>query len=272
MNTYKARGIVLNTVKYGDTSMIVQMLTDHFGRQSYIVQGVRSQRGHGSKLAHFQPMFALEFEGLVSPKSELHRMRDTRNGILLRSIPYDVRKSTIALFMAEVLYRLIGESEANPHLFNFVWGSVEALDALEEGVSNFHLWFLANISRFLGFSPGNEYTPNAWFDMREGLFTEVMPLHDAVIAPGGVVHAAGVALVLHAQLALGVAGLRSILGGSDGLGVLLGFGQIDGDVQFAVLGCILPAHILCNAVAADIVGITAEFIIPVRSLYRIFRI
>lgn len=183
MNTYKARGIVLNTVKYGDTSMIVQMLTDHFGRQSYIVQGVRSQRGHGSKLAHFQPMFALEFEGLVSPKSELHRMRDTRNGILLRSIPYDVRKSTIALFMAEVLYRLIGESEANPHLFDFVWGSVEALDALEEGVSNFHLWFLANISRFLGFSPGNEYTPNAWFDMREGLFTEVMPLHDAVIAP-----------------------------------------------------------------------------------------
>ena len=175
MNTYKARGIVLNTVKYGDTSMIVQMLTDHFGRQSYIVQGVRSQRGHGSKLAHFQPMFALEFEGLVSPKSELHRMRDTRNGILLRSMPYDVRKSTIALFMAEVLYRLIGESEANPHLFDFVWGSVEALDALEEGVSNFHLWFLANISRFLGFSPGNEYTPNAWFDMREGLFTEVMP-------------------------------------------------------------------------------------------------
>lgn len=183
MNTYKARGIVLNTVKYGDTSMIVQMLTDHFGRQSYIVQGVRSQRGHGSKLAHFQPMFALEFEGLVSSKSELHRMRDTRNGILLRSMPYDVRKSTIALFMAEVLYRLIGESEANPHLFDFVWGSVEALDALEEGVSNFHLWFLANISRFLGFSPGNEYTPNAWFDMREGLFTEVMPLHDAVIAP-----------------------------------------------------------------------------------------
>lgn len=183
MHSYKARGIVLNTVKYGDTSMVVQMLTDRYGRQSYIVQGVRSQRGRGSKMAHFQPMFALEFEGLISPKSELHRMRDTQNGILLRSMPFDVRKSTIALFMAEVLYRLIGESESNEHLFDFVWGSIEALDALEDGVANFHLWFLANISRFLGFSPGNDYSPDGWFDMREGEFTPIMPLHDAVFTP-----------------------------------------------------------------------------------------
>ncbi|MBQ7855594.1 MAG: DNA repair protein RecO [Alistipes sp.] len=183
MKSYKARGIVLNTIKYGDTSMVAQLLTDRYGRQSYMIQGVRSSRGKGSKMAHFQPMFALDFEGLTSSKSELHRMREIHNGILLRSTPYDVRKSTIALFMAEVLYRLIGESEENPELFEFVWGSVEALDMLEEGVANFHLWFLANISRFLGFSPGNEYQAGCWFDMREGLFTQIMPLHDEVCPP-----------------------------------------------------------------------------------------
>ena len=65
MKGYKARGVVLSTVKYGDSGMVVQMLTDKYGRQSYMVQGVRSSRGRGSKMALFQPLFALSFEGLV---------------------------------------------------------------------------------------------------------------------------------------------------------------------------------------------------------------
>ena len=178
MRSYKARGIVLNCVKYGDKSLIVQMLTDTLGRQSYIVQGVGSAKGRGSKMALFQPLFALQFEGIISEKSELHRLKDTQSGIVLQTPPYDIRKSTIALFMAEVLYRLIGESEANNILFDFVWGSIAALDTIDEGVANFHLWFLANISRFLGFAPGIEYIANSYFDMREGQYTPIRPSHD----------------------------------------------------------------------------------------------
>lgn len=74
-----------------------------------------------------------------------------------------------------MLYRLVKESEANAMLFDFVWGSVEALDAASEGVANFHLWFLSNLCRFLGFSPGNEYMPAAWFDIAEGLYTVTAP-------------------------------------------------------------------------------------------------
>mgnify|MGYP002604061073 CR=1 FL=1 len=107
MKSYKARGIVLHTLKYGDSGMVVYLLTDSGGRQSYMVQGVRSARGHGSKLALFQPMFAVEFEGLESSRMQMHRFREVRSGIVLQSLPFDVRKSTIALFMAEVLYRLV---------------------------------------------------------------------------------------------------------------------------------------------------------------------
>lgn len=181
MKSYKARGIVLNTVKYGDLSMVVQLLTDVGGRRSFMVQGIRSSRGHGSKAALFQPMFAVEFEGMESSRMELHRFREVRSGIVLQTLPFDVRKSTVALFMAEVLYRLVKESEPNEPLFSFVWGSVEALDSLDEGVANFHLWFLANLSRFLGFSPGNGYRDGALFDMREGHFTNVRPLHGQVM-------------------------------------------------------------------------------------------
>ena len=181
MKSYKARGVVLSTVKYGDSGMVVQMLTDRYGRQSYMVQGVRSSRGRGSKMALFQPLFILEFEGLESSHSDLHKMREVQNGVVFKSVPYDIRKSTMALFMAEVLYRLVGESEANEPLFDFVYNSVMALDEIDEGVANFHLWFLANLSRYLGYFPGNEHQKGCWFDMREGLYTRTMPLHDHVM-------------------------------------------------------------------------------------------
>ena len=182
MKSYKARGIVLSTVKYGDSGMVVQMLTDRYGRQSYMVQGVRSSRGRGSKMALFQPLFVLEFEGLESSHSDLHKMREVQNEVVFKSVPYDIRKSTMALFMAEVLYRLVGESEANEPLFDFVYHSIRALDEIDEGVANFHLWFLANLSRYLGYFPGNEHLKGSLFDMREGLYTRTLPLHDHVMS------------------------------------------------------------------------------------------
>ena len=170
MKRYTARGVVLGTIKYGDKGVVVQMLTSSHGRQSYMVQGLGSRRGH-SKLALFQPLFALEFEGLESPRMQMHRLGEVHNGIVLQSTPFDIKKSTIALFMAEVLHRLVKESEANELLFDFVWGSIEALDAATEGVANFHLWFLSHLCRLLGFSPGNEYMTDAWFNIAEGLYT-----------------------------------------------------------------------------------------------------
>ena len=184
MKTYKGRGIVLHTLKYGDSSMIVYLLTDVGGRRSYMVQGVRSRTGRGSKQALFQPVFPVEFEGLEPSQSQqMHRFKEVRAGFLLQGIPFDVRKSTMALFMAEVIYRLIRESERNEPLFEFVWNSVAALDQMQEGVANFHLWFLTQLSRLVGFFPGNDHTEGCWFDIKEGLYTAIAPLHPLSIAP-----------------------------------------------------------------------------------------
>ena len=158
MDSYKAHGIVLHTIKYGDTSVVAYILTDTYGRRNYLVQGVKSGKGKGNKAALLQPMFLLEFEGIPSHRSQMDRMKDVRLSHPLQHIPFDVRKSTISLFMAEVLYRLIKEVEPNSPLFGFVRASVMALDQMEEGISNFHLWFLVQLSAFLGFYPGNEYT------------------------------------------------------------------------------------------------------------------
>ena len=125
LKSYKARGIVLGTLKYGEKGVIVHMLTDVCGRQSYMVQGIRPT-AKGSKMALFQPMFAVEFEGLSSTKMSLHRLKDVVPGMVLQTTPFDVRKSTMALFMAEVLYRLIRDNEDNSDLFDFVWADKAA--------------------------------------------------------------------------------------------------------------------------------------------------
>lgn len=177
MKSYKARGVVLHTVRYGENSMVLFMLTDAVGRQSYMVQGIKGGKTRGNKAALLQPMFVLEYEGYESSKMQMHRMRDVRASMPLTSLPFDVRKSTIALFMAEVIYRLVKEAEPNGPLFGFVCDSVAALDAMQEGIANFHLWFLVMLSSYLGFYPGNEYITRSWFDIKEGVFTPVMPSH-----------------------------------------------------------------------------------------------
>ncbi len=176
MKQYKARGIVLNTLKYGESSMVAHILTDVAGRRGYMVQGLGKGRGSSrGKGALFQPMFLVEFVGLESSKTQLDRMKDVALAEPLQTIPFDVRKSTIALFMAEVLYKLIREVEPNSPLFEFVYDSVVALDRMEEGVYNFHLWFMVGLSRYLGFFPSGEYEDGAVFDVEAGSFTRLTP-------------------------------------------------------------------------------------------------
>jgi DNA repair protein RecO (recombination protein O) len=140
-------------------------------------------KGKGNKGALLQPMFPVEFEGLETPKAEMHRLRDLRAAMTLRTVAFDARKSVIALFMAETLYRLVRETEPNAPLFDFLWEGVRALEAMERGTANFHLWFLVRLSAFLGFYPGNEYVDGGWFDIVEGLFVRRAPSHRLALAP-----------------------------------------------------------------------------------------
>ena len=176
MKQYKARGIILSTLKYGESSMIAHILTDVAGRRGYMVQGLgKGKSGSRGKGALFQPMFLVEFVGLESNKMDLDRMKEVSLAEPLHSIPFDVRKSTIALFMSEVLYKLVREVEPNSPLFDFVYASVVALDGMQEGVFNFHLWFMVALSRHLGFYPSGDYEEGMFFDIEAGCFSHLTP-------------------------------------------------------------------------------------------------
>ena len=178
MPKHKLTAIVLHTKKYRESSLLAYVYTNLFGRQTYVVNGVRSEKNK-TGMAFFQPLTLLDAVAYHNPKSELQRLSEY--GLLqpLHSIPFAVNKNALALFIGETLYKTIREHEPNAALFRFLVRAVLDLDGLTQGVSNFHLYFLVHLSRYLGYAPGNDYFPEtSYFDVQAGKFTPSRPAHD----------------------------------------------------------------------------------------------
>lgn len=166
----KTRGIVFRTVKYGETSVIADIYTEEKGLQQYYLNGVRSEKAR-LKAGLLQVMSLLNLEAYSREDKQLHRIREARSAYVYQTIPFDVRKGAIALFMAEVARKTIREVEPNPALFGFLVDVLTTLDHAEAHFSNTHLYFLVHLSAFLGFFPGGDYSDETpCFDLREGLF------------------------------------------------------------------------------------------------------
>lgn len=171
----KTRGIVLHHFKYTDNSVIASIYTDQFGRQSYLVNGIRNKSSK-VRISMLQPLSLLEMDVYHNPKRELQHIKEARLEADLHNIQSDIVKSSIALFLAEVLYKTLHEHEADHDLFGFLWHSIKMLEIETEGLANFHLMFLIRYSKHLGFFPGNNYSAGSpFFDMRNGLFSPAIP-------------------------------------------------------------------------------------------------
>lgn len=174
---HKTKGIVLHHIKYSETSVIVTIYTEKFGRQAYIINGVRSKKAK-IKANILQPLFLLDMEVYNKPKNDLQRVKELNNDFIFSSLPYDIRKSTLAIFIAEILYKTIQEQEANQELFNYLYNSIKLLEYKEEGIANFPLYFLLHLTKYLGFFPNNNYSEkNEYFDIKQGQFVQLKPLH-----------------------------------------------------------------------------------------------
>ncbi len=154
---YKTRGIVLNFIRYGETSIVTRIYTEAFGMQSYIVNGARGgQKKSKNKISFFQPLTLLDL--VVYHKNKmggLHRISEIKCTEPYKTLPYDIAKSTIALFMAEVLSKTLKEEENNQQLFDFLQTSLLMFDQLEQHYYNFHLQFMLKLCRYLGFEPAS---------------------------------------------------------------------------------------------------------------------
>lgn len=177
-------GIVLHTLKYNDTSIIVEMYTELSGRASFLVSIPRSRKA-AVKSVLFQPLSLIEFEADYRPNATLYRIKEAKSFHPFSSIPYEPTKSAIALFLAEFLYRAIREEAENRPLFAYLYHSVVWLDECRVGYANFHLVFLMRLSRFLGLYPNLEnYHSGDYFDLLNACFIGTRPqVHSSYILP-----------------------------------------------------------------------------------------
>jgi DNA repair protein RecO len=167
---HKTKGIVLNHLKYGDTSLVTTIYTEVLGRKSFMVQGVFKKK---SKFPppFFQPLTLLELEVDINSKRELQRIKEIRLAEPFHSLPFDAVKSAVSLFISEILYKTLKEEEPNPSLFDYLYHSIQLLDLKDAGIANFHMVFLLNLTKYLGFYPLNNYSETeSIFDPLNGKF------------------------------------------------------------------------------------------------------
>lgn len=173
----KTRGIIFKALKYSETSLIMDIYTEEKGLQKYIVSGVRS-KGAKMKMGILQPTTLVEMVAYSRDTKNMHRIKEIKAAHIYQSLPFDVLKGTIGLFMVELAQKTIKEQEANPDLFEFLYGQFVALDQAATLPSNFHLSFMLILTEYLGFSPNGSWSRNTpYFDMKSGNFVELEPLH-----------------------------------------------------------------------------------------------
>jgi DNA repair protein RecO (recombination protein O) len=146
---HKTKGIVLHFIKYSETSIIVKIYTELFGIQSYIVNGVRS-KNNKNKIALYQPLTLLDMVVYYKTTTSLNRISEIRCSQPYQSIPFEMNKSCVALFLSEVLLKVLKEETPNQELFDFLFHSFVALDTIENPL-NFHIQFLIRLIHFIGF-------------------------------------------------------------------------------------------------------------------------
>ncbi|MEO8820338.1 MAG: DNA repair protein RecO [Ginsengibacter sp.] len=170
---YSTKGIVLRTIKYGETSVIASVFTELFGIQSYLVNGVRTG-GKSGKAHFFQPSSILEMEVYHNELKNLQRIKDLKWNVLYKNILSDVTKNSVALFMVELLQKSLKQPETNENLFQFCEDAFLQLDMADNEITaNFPIYFSMQIAQITGFSIQNNYSEiRNIFNLQEGNFSD----------------------------------------------------------------------------------------------------
>jgi DNA repair protein RecO (recombination protein O) len=175
---YKTRGIVLKNIKYAENSQITKIYTEKFGLRTYFIKGLSGKNGKARKVL-LQSLSLVNLNVYEKQSSDLQYVRDVESAYFFQSVYTDIRKSSILLFLNEIIYKSLKEETPNNELFDFLFRSIVELDEIKEHVSFFHIIFMIRFTKYLGFYPQNSYSQKSQvFDMPEGLFVASHPLHN----------------------------------------------------------------------------------------------
>jgi len=173
----KTRAIVLNQIKYTDSGIVARLYTRKFGRQSFLIKGMRNKKA-GKHNIQFQPMFILDLEMNYKSNREMQILKEFSVSFSPYDIHSNIKKSSVAIFLGEVLTSVLKEESPHEEMFDFIEESIIYFDGCKEGFANFHIAFLAGLSSYLGFEPGIRMnSSDSYFDMINGIFVALPPVH-----------------------------------------------------------------------------------------------
>ena len=163
------QAIVLHTLKYAEADLIAHCYTLSDGRKSYMLRRILKSKKGALKVSLFQPLTQLEIVANHKNKGALESIREAKVISPYKTLHTDVLKSSIALFLSEILKDAIQEEEPNESLYEYLVSAFNYLDATED-FANFHIYFLLNLTQFLGFYPDVSDDSALYFNLLEGTF------------------------------------------------------------------------------------------------------
>lgn len=171
------RAIIFRTIKYQETSLIVEAYTELKGLRKYIISGVRKSKAR-TPASLLQVMNLVEIVAYERENRDLNRLKEVRLAYNFQQIPFDVIRGTLGLFMAEIARKTVLEREDNQPLFQFLFNSFEFLDRTKNSLANVPIQFLLEFSTYLGIMPSGEWSAETpFFNLREGQFEAELPAH-----------------------------------------------------------------------------------------------
>ena len=170
MAVISTKGIFLSSLKYRDSSLIVKCYTFEEGVKSYLIRGILKAKKGGLKVAYFQPLTQLKMVVNHNNKGALNSIKEVHITHPYKSIYTNIVKQSIVLFLSEILSNCIQEEEENTALFGYLETAFMWLDVHDQ-IADFHLLFLLNLTRFLGFYPDISDSDKSGFNLLEGNFT-----------------------------------------------------------------------------------------------------
>lgn len=173
----KCRGIVLHTINYSENSVVLKCYTNKFGMQSYMVNGVKGKRSSAIKPSQLLPLSLLELEVYRQQNKGLQRIKELKCEPVLHRLHFEMHKSTMAMFMSEVLSKCLREEDqADEQLFAFLYNVIQIIDLNEGNLANFPAYFMLQLSKYLGFFPKNNFSAEVCdFSLTEGVFVKSAP-------------------------------------------------------------------------------------------------
>ena len=165
------KAIVLSSLKYGESDLIVKLFTESSGLKTYLLRNVLKSKKGKLRSSYFQSLSLLEIEASHKNKGTLERINEAKIFYPYQSLHTNVVKSSLVIFLAEILSNTINEEAEDKILFHFIENSLRWLDNSKD-IANFHISFLLKLSLHLGFYPDTSTIAKPYFNLLEGFFQD----------------------------------------------------------------------------------------------------